>query len=160
FRAEDPMTTMRLGLLLAGLSAFLIRTSAAQEGASTPPPASSQAGVTKDAIKKFMQAQFSDYTIIAYIQRHPPDPPFSSDDLADLKHWGASDDLILALIETEEPQYPPSADSEPAASEEADGSSTNFDSPSNSVAAAPPVIIIQDRGFYRGRRFDRWGRPL
>ena len=168
------MTTMRLGLLLAGLSVFLIRTGAAQEGTSTPPPAAHQAGVTKDEIKKFLEAQLSEDAIIAYIQRHPPNPPICCDDLTDLKRSGAGDEVILALIEAEAPSgqqldysYSP-ADSEPSTNDSSGGASIDYyyyprnPRPRTFTSSPPPVIVLRDRRFDRFRRPPRdrfWARP-
>jgi hypothetical protein len=167
------MTTMRLGLLLAGLSAFQIRTARAQDGASTSGPAAQQAGVTKDEIKKFLEAQLSEDAIIAYIERHPPNPPMCCDDLTDLKYAGAGDEVILALIEAEVPSgeqldysYSP-ADSEPSTNDSSGGASIDYyyyprnPRPRTFTSSPPPVIVLRDRRFDRFRRPPRdrfWGR--
>jgi hypothetical protein len=164
------MTTLRLGLLLAGLSAFLIQTGVAQDGKATPPPPEKQTGVTKDEIKKFLEATLSEDAIIAYIERHPPNPPICCDDITELKRLGAGDEVILALIEAEapsaeHPDYASAADAEPSTDDYSDSPSTEYyyypsnPRPYRVYSSPPPVIIVRDRGFGWGRRYDRFYRP-
>jgi hypothetical protein len=65
--------------------------------------------LTKEDVKKLMDAKVSESTILAYIQTHGPVAPLSSNDLVELKEAGASQALLNALVKssTPSPQAPP-----------------------------------------------------
>jgi hypothetical protein len=153
------MTNLRLGLLLVGLGSLLAQAASAQESAPNPSAPANQGGVTKEEIKKFLNAQISEDAIISYIRKHPPYPPICCDDLTDLKRSGASDDLIKALIEAEtppgqQPQYAPPAYSDSGAEGYPDSSyyysypSTSYPYPYYSYP--PPTVFF----FHDDHRFD------
>ena len=168
------MTIPRLGLILLGLSCLPLRTTAAQESPPNPSAAANRGGVTKEEIKKFLEAQVSEDAIIVYIRKHPPDPPICCDDLTDLKRSGASDDLIKALIQAETPsgessQVLPPTDSESSPEEYPESSPDYYYYPGYSYPYPyyypPPSVFffhdnrLHDRRFDRDRRVDRFRRP-
>jgi hypothetical protein len=165
------MTIPRLELILLGLSAVMLRTSAAQDTPPNPSAAPNHEGVTKEEIKKFLEAQISEDAIISYIRKHPPNPPICCDDLTDLKRSGASDDLIKTLIEAESPSAGPSqalppADSDVSPEEYPESSPQYYYSPGYSYPypsyyyyPPPSVFFFHDPRFDRDRRVDRFRRP-
>ena len=55
------------------------------------------ANVTKEDVKKLLNAGISDATIVVYIHQNAPAMPLSADDIAGLKAAGAGDAVLKAL---------------------------------------------------------------
>ena len=58
------------------------------------------ADVTKDEVRRLLEAHVSDQTLIAYVQKNGPMQPLTIDDLTQLKNAGASDELLRFLLES------------------------------------------------------------
>jgi hypothetical protein len=72
------------------------------------------ADVTKEEVRRLMDAHVSDQTLITYVQKNGPMQPLSIEDLSELKNAGASDDVLRALLDASRPRdgaapLPPSA---------------------------------------------------
>jgi len=57
-------------------------------------------GVTKQDVRKLLDAGVSDSTIIEYIRGNGPAEPLSVDDVTDLKKAGASDSVLRAMLDS------------------------------------------------------------
>jgi len=57
------------------------------------------ADVTKEDVRRLLDAHVSDATLISYIKKHGPVEPLTINDLTDLKKAGASDDVLQALLD-------------------------------------------------------------
>jgi hypothetical protein len=57
-------------------------------------------GVTKEDIRKLLDAGVSDSTIIEYIRANGPAEPLSVDDVTDLKKAGAGDSVLRAMLDS------------------------------------------------------------
>ncbi|HVE38706.1 MAG TPA: hypothetical protein VNM14_02380 [Planctomycetota bacterium] len=87
------------------------------------------AQVSKEEVRRLLDAHVSEQTIISYVQRNGPMEVLSVEDLGDLKGAGASDSLLQALIQaqTSSSYRPPSTDSTPYTTEPS--STVIYDSP-------------------------------
>ena len=69
--------------------------------------------VTKEDLRKLLDAGVSDQTIIEYIRSNGPAEPLSVEDVTDLKKAGASDSILRAMLEASRtseamtPSHPP-----------------------------------------------------
>src|SRR5437870_10523845 len=61
------------------------------------------ADVTKEEVRRLLDAHVSDPTIIAYVQKNGPMQPLSIEDVTELKKAGASDDVMRALLDASRP---------------------------------------------------------
>jgi hypothetical protein len=95
---------MLLVLLAAAVPTFLLAPVAAQVQ-----PADSAAGY-KDELKKLLDAKIPEQTIISYIRGRGPAPMLSASDFADLRNAGASDAVLLAIVESAAPKATPPND--------------------------------------------------
>jgi hypothetical protein len=88
------------------------------------------AQVSKEEVRRLLDAHVSDATIVSYVQRNGPMDPLTIDDLSDLKNAGASDDLLRSLIEASRtssgPQTPPAGSTVPYSTE---SSTVIYDTP-------------------------------
>jgi hypothetical protein len=57
------------------------------------------ADVSKEELRRLLDARVPDAAIVAYIRKHGPVEPLSIEDITELKSAGASDDVMQALIE-------------------------------------------------------------
>jgi len=57
-------------------------------------------GITKEDLKKLVEAKVPDSTIIAFLKSHGPPPNLSAEDVVSLKKAGASDVLLEAILGT------------------------------------------------------------
>jgi len=74
------------------------------------------AEVSKEEVRRLLDAHVSEQTIISYVQRNGPMEALSVEDLGDLKGAGASDTLLQALIQAQTSSsynQTPSTDSTP-----------------------------------------------
>jgi hypothetical protein len=55
--------------------------------------------VTKDEVRKLLDAGISDQTIIEYIRNNGPSEPLSVDEVTELKEAGASDAVLKAMLD-------------------------------------------------------------
>jgi hypothetical protein len=86
------------------------------------------AQVSKEEVRRLLDAHVSEQTIMSYVQRNGPMDALSVEDLGDLKNAGASDTLLQALIQaqTAYSTKPPSTDSTGSYTE---SSTVIYDSP-------------------------------
>jgi len=59
------------------------------------------ADVSREEVRRLLDAHVSEQTIISYVQRNGPMEAMSVEDLSDLKSAGASDSLLQALIQAQ-----------------------------------------------------------
>ena len=59
------------------------------------------AQVSKEEVRRLLDAHVSEQTIVSYVQRNGPMDALSVEDLSDLKGAGASDNLLQALIQAQ-----------------------------------------------------------
>jgi len=101
----------------------------ARGGLSSRMDALQDPGVTKEDLKKLIEAKLPDSTIIAYLKSHPPVPQLSSDDIVALKKAGASDVVLEALLG-------------------ASGSTTPAPAtPPASTTVAPSTVVVPDYSY-------------
>ena len=74
------------------------------------------AEVTREEVRRLLDAHVSETTIMAYVQRNGPMEAMSVEDLGELKGAGASDNLLKALIQAQASTYgqAPSPSTEPS----------------------------------------------
>ncbi len=68
-------------------------------------PLSVKAGVSKEDIQKLVENRISEPLILAFIRVNGPVGELSSTDLVELKKMGASDSIVLALLDSSAPRY-------------------------------------------------------
>ena len=77
--------------------------------------------VTKEDVRRLLDAGVSNRTLVEYIKRNAPAAPLSVEDIAELKHHGASDEVLQAMLQASRtsdavtPSHPPE-DSYPSSS--------------------------------------------
>ena len=67
-------------------------------------PLSVKAGVSKEDIQKLVENRISEPLILAFIRVNGPMGELSSTDLVELKRMGASDSIVLALLDSSAPR--------------------------------------------------------
>ncbi len=95
------------------------------------------AQVSKEEVRRLLDAHVSEQTIVSYVQRNGPMEALSVEDLSDLKSAGASDSLLQALIQAQTASSynrTPSTDSTPYTTE---SSTVIYDSPQYYYYSSP-----------------------
>lgn len=61
------------------------------------------ADITKEELRRLLDAHVSDAAIVSYIRKHGPVQPLSIEDITELKKAGASDEVLRTLVEASRP---------------------------------------------------------
>jgi hypothetical protein len=107
------------------------------------------ADVSKEEVRRLLDAHVSDQTIISYVQKNGPMQPLSIEDLSQLKNAGASDELLRALLDASRPSdavTPSAGTTEPYAS----GSTTTviYDTPRTYYYPTPYYVPYSYPSYY------------
>ena len=118
------------------------------------------AQVSKEEVRKLLDAHLSDQTILAFVHRNGPMDAMSVEDLAELNGAGASDNLLMALIQAQ--VYAPNSSTEPSYSTPPPDSTSPYPDYSSSYVSSPsfdysPYYYPSDWGWYWGWPYWGWG---
>jgi hypothetical protein len=76
-------------------------------------PWGGMADVSKEEVKKLLQAGLTEDVILKYVGQHAPMAKLTPEDIADLKNAGASDSLLKGLMDASTAKAAPPADQSP-----------------------------------------------